>query len=273
MPELPEVETVRSVLAPQMCGRTVVSVAVSRSDAVAYPSSAAFASAAAGRTIRELGRRGKFLRILLDNGCIVAHLRMTGRLLVTPQGEPLEKHTHVVVSLDNRTELRFIDPRRFGRLWWIAEAEEDRYSGVERLGPEPFDAAVNAAALAKRFGASRRAVKTCLLDQSAVAGIGNIYSDEILFAAGIDPRRSAAALGRDEWERLSAAIPRVLQKAIDDNEITADEYLAGRGMEYRNTPFFQVYGRAGEPCPRCGLPLEKTVIAGRSSCFCPRCQQ
>lgn len=272
MPELPEVETVRSVLAPQLCGQSIVSVTVHQPEAVGYPAVEAFAASAAGRTIRELGRRGKFLRIALDSGCIVAHLRMTGRLLVTPRGYAAEKHTHVVVSLANETELRFIDPRRFGRLWLISEAEADTRSGIHRLGPEPFDASVDAAYLATALGKCRRTVKTCLLDQSVVAGIGNIYADEILFASGLDPRRIAASLRADEWARLSDAMPRVLKKAVEDNAITAEDYLAGRGIEYRNTPFFQVYGRAGEPCARCGSLLEKTVLAGRSSCFCPRCQ-
>ena len=272
MPELPEVETVRRVLEPQLCGRTVAAVAIGRAEVIAYPSPGEFTAATTGRMIRAVDRRGKFLRIVTEGGCIVVHLRMTGRLLVTPCGYPAEPHTHVVLTLENGWELRFIDPRRFGRLWFISETETDTYSGIHRLGREPFDPAVNAAYLQKVFGSCGRAVKTCLLDQRAVAGIGNIYSDEILFAAGIDPRRRAGTLSSGEWEALGHALPQVLQKAVDDNATTAEEYLAGRGREYRNTPFFQVYGRAGAPCPRCGAALEKATVAGRSSCFCPACQ-
>ncbi len=184
-----------------------------------------------------------------------------------------EKHTHVVFHLDNGTELRFIDTRRFGKLWWIPDGEEDRFSGLGKLGPEPFGTAVDAGYLRAVCGTKKRAVKECLLDQSIIAGIGNIYADEILFASHIRPDKPARSLSEAEWKSLAKTIPERLNYFIEKNRVTPAEYLAGKGKEYRNTPFFQVYGRKGKPCPVCGAALCRIVIAGRGSVFCPHCQK
>ena len=204
MPELPEVETVRRVLAPQLCGLTVEEAVTGRPEVIAYPAADEFRS-------------------------------------------------------------------RFGRLWLLREGE-DGVCGLDALGPEPFDAGLSAGYLSARLGSSRRAVKECLLDQSVVAGIGNIYGDEILFAAGIAPDRPARSLEREEWERLASMIPDRLAYFIEKNAITPQEYLETRGRDYRNTPFLQVYGHGGEPCPVCGAELRRAVIGGRGSVFCPQCQ-
>lgn len=226
-----------------------------------------------GQVISSMERRGKFLIIRLQNESrIILHLRMTGCLLVTPPDYPMEKHTHIIMQLSNKTELRFSDTRRFGRFWLIQSGEKDTYSGVGKLGLKPFDEKLTAEYLQSRFAKRKRAIKECLLDQSVVAGIGNIYSDEILFRAEICPARSASSLTAEEWQRLAAEIPACLSYFTLKNRITAEDYLQTKGQDYRNTPFLQVYGHNDEPCPRCGEALIRTVIGGRSSVYCPHCQ-
>lgn len=273
MPELPEVETVRRILEPQIKGLRITDVAVGRTEVIAHPSAEEFCFALSGQIMDRIDRRGKFLIFrLADGGRMLVHLHMTGCLLATPAGYPVEKHTHLTVHLENRTELRFIDPRRFGRVWLIRKGEADTFSGIGRLGMEPFDEAFCADYLQNALGKRRKAIKECLLDQSVVAGIGNIYSDEILFEAGIRPSRPANTLRSEEWTRLAEAIPERLRYFTEKNTITPEEYLETKGQEYRNTPFLRVYGRGGKPCPVCGETLIRTVIGGRSSVFCPVCQ-
>ena len=274
MPELPEVETIRRVLEPQLRGRTISDVRVNRPEVVAHPGAEGFCSSLKGQALSGMGRRGKFLLFLLEGGGrVVLHLRMTGGLLLAPADLPQEKHTHLVFLLDNGAELRFADTRRFGRFWLVQSGEQDAFSGVGSLGREPFDPDFSAQYLSSRLEKRKKAIKECLLDQSVVAGIGNIYSDEILFAAGIHPARPAASLKPEEWARLARAIPERLAYFIEKNEITPEEYLQTKGRDYRNTPFLQVYGHGGQPCPVCGTALRRTVIGGRSSVFCPRCQK
>lgn len=274
MPELPEVETVKRILEPQLTGRTITRLTLNRPDIVAHPAPQTFADAVTGTTITGMDRRGKYLSILLqDGGRIVLHLRMTGCLLVTPPDWPQEKHTHLLFHLDDGNELRFIDPRRFGRFWLFGSGEADTVSGAHKLGPEPFDKRLTATYLSDTLSKRKRSIKDCLLDQSVIAGIGNIYADEILFATKIRPDRAACTLTEDDWQRLADAIPVIMAGAVEANAMTPEDYLAGKGQDYRNTPTFQVYGHAGEPCPRCGAALCRAVVAGRGSVYCPVCQK
>lgn len=273
MPELPEVETMKRILEPQLTDCTITQVEMNRPDIVEYPTSDAFASAVTGAKVTGMGRRGKYLSIQLGSGSnIVLHLRMTGCLLVTPSGYPKEKHTHLIFHLSNENELRFIDPRRFGRFWLFGSGEEDTLSGVHKLGPEPFDIQITAGYLSGVLSNRKRAIKACLLDQDIIAGIGNIYADEILFAAKIRPDRAANTLTSGEWHRLTDAVPAIMLRAVEANSMTTEEYLTGKGQEYRNTPTFQVYGHAGEACSLCGETLCRVVVAGRGSVYCPACQ-
>lgn len=274
MPELPEVETIKRVIDPQIRGLVIEKVTVRRPEISAYPTADEFCTLLTGQTISRMTRRGKFLMVhLKSNDRMILHLRMTGCLLLTPVDFPEEKHTHIVFSLDNGKELRFSDTRRFGRFWLLKESDADTYSGIERLGIEPFDMKLTAEYLHSHLGQRKRTVKECLLDQNVVAGIGNIYSDEILFTAGIYPTRPANSLKFAEWERLAAAIPERLSYFIEVNNITPEEYLETKGQDYRNTPFLQVFGQEGKPCPRCGTTLCRIVIGGRGSVYCPSCQK
>lgn len=273
MPELPEVESVRVALEAPLRGRRIEGVRLPDERCAAHPAAEAFCDGLRGRAFSALGRRGKFLYAALDDGGkLVVHLRMTGRLLLAEAGEASAAHTRAAFLLDDGRELRFVDARRFGRLWLLRPGEEDTYTGMAGLGPEPDDPALNAAYLRGACGKSRRAVKACLLDQSVVAGIGNIYSDEILHVARIRPDRPACSLSAEEWERLAEHIPRVMRFFTEKNLVTFEEYRQSAGLEYRNTPWLRVYGHAGEACDICGTALERRVIGGRSSVFCPNCQ-
>ena len=247
MPELPEIETIKNVVEPQIQGLTIENVLVSRPEVIAHPTADEFCENVTGRTISSMARRGKFLIVNLDNQSrIILHLRMTGCLLVTSSDYQLEKHTHIIMQLSNGMELRFSDTRRFGRFWLIRNDEKDTYSSIEKLGLEPLSAECNSEYLQSRLEKKKKAIKKCLLDQSVIVGIGNIYSDEILFRAKICPTRPADSLMVREWERLAEMIPERL---------------------------LQVYGHAGEPCPNCGETLVRVVISGKSSVYCPNCQE
>ncbi|WNX86220.1 bifunctional DNA-formamidopyrimidine glycosylase/DNA-(apurinic or apyrimidinic site) lyase [Agathobaculum sp. NTUH-O15-33] len=273
MPELPEVEIIRRVLLPQIQGAVIQTVSVTRPEVVAHPDADKFCRQLTGQKIHNMTRRGKFLTVLLVSGdSLSLHLRMTGCLLLVPPDNPMKKHTHVMFQLDNGKELRFSDPRRFGRFWLLERDEADTYSGAGSLGVEPLESSLTAAYLKTSFYRRKRPVKECLLDQKSIAGIGNIYSDEILFSAQVHPSRTANSLTDDEWKRLAEEIPKVLNYFIEKSAVTPEEFLQGTGQDYRNTAFLRVYGREGEPCPMCGTTLRKTVIAGRSSVFCPHCQ-
>lgn len=273
MPELPEVETIKRVIEPQIQGLMFEKVTVKRQEVIAYPASDEFCRLLAGQTVSRMTRRGKFLVICLEsNDRIILHLRMTGCLLLTPADYPEEKHTHIIFSLSNGKELRFSDTRRFGRFWLFGKDEADS-SGIEKLGPEPLEKTITAEYLYTLLGKRKRAVKECLLDQSIIAGIGNIYSDEILFTAGIYPARPADSLSMEEYVRLAAAVPERIAYFTEKNKITPEEYLNTKGQDYRNTPFLQVYGQEGKPCPKCGETLCRIVVGGRSSTFCPNCQK
>lgn len=274
MPELPEVETIRRIIEPQIKGRQILSICVENAQVIASPDTESFCRRLKGCTFSGMGRRGKFLQFYLDNGDrMILHLRMTGQLLITPRDYPKEKHTHLILDLSGEQQLRYIDVRRFGRFWLFEKDEKDDYTGMDRLGPEPDDPGITAAYLMKKLSGTNKPIKEALHDQSIITGIGNIYSDEILFAARINPQTRCSDLDTNDWQRLSEEIPAVIRWGIDANRMTPEEYLAGKGKEYRNTSGLKVYGRAGSPCIVCGNLLKKTVIGGRSSCWCSNCQR
>ncbi len=272
MPELPEVETTRRILAPFLVGRSIHRIQLHQPGVIAHPSAAHFTSERFPTPIASLGRRGKYLWLdFADESRMVIHLRMTGALIVVAPAHPLEKHTHVVWDLSDGMQLRFSDPRRFGRIWHFAAGEPDQLSGLHRLGREPNDQ-VTTAYLRQTCGKRRAPIKNCLLDQHIIAGIGNIYADEILFASRIQPARQACSLTVQEWQQLAQAIPERIAFFTARNAIAAADFFAAHGRAYRNTPHLQVYGRMGMPCRVCHTILQRTVIGGRGSAWCPQCQ-
>lgn len=274
MPELPEVETIKRIVCPQLAGRTIETTEVRNAQVIAYPESKCFSKALSGQIISNMSRRGNFLTIQLENGDRLSlHLRMTGQLTVVPESEPIEKHTHLIFHLSGGSQLRYIDTRRFGRFWLLRKGEADTVTGQNKLGLEPTDPAITGEYLKTLLGKRKKTVKEMLLDQAVIAGIGNIYSDEILFAAKIYPGTACRILNEYDWDKLAKKIPEIIIWGIESNNMTPEEYLRGKGKEYRNISQLRIYGRAGKPCVRCGTIIDKVTICGRTSCYCRSCQK
>jgi formamidopyrimidine-DNA glycosylase len=265
MPELPEVQVVVDTLRPRIVGRRVLAATLARAD-VLRPADTDLAALLVGRAVATIDRRAKRIHFSLDTGDrFDIHLGMTGQLTIDPIEQPLKRHTHLMVDLDNGAQLRFVDPRRFGGIRW-----HGLNLPIDRVGPEPLT--MRSATLARQLATTRRAVKVALLDQGIVAGIGNIYADEALHAAGIHPLTPANALAGQEIERLSRAIKRVLRRAIRAGGSTLRDYVNGRGERGSFQTRHKVYDRAGQPCRGCREPIVRIVLGGRSTCFCAACQ-
>lgn len=270
MPELPEVETIRRDLEPALRGARIVSVEVTPDAArlVRTPPVEVFVGAVQDRRIDAIDRRGKYLLFRLDGGLtLIVHLGMTGALLLRNAGAPPDRYTRAVFGLENGRELRFADVRKFGNLWLVADPDEV----VGKLGPEPLED-LTAQRLQAILARRTAPVKAVLLDQKAIAGIGNIYADESLFRARVHPRRPAGALRRDEIERLAAAIPATLVEAMGHRGSSYRDYRDAEGREGAHQWHVKVFRRTGQPCEVCGAPIERIKLAGRSTHFCPRCQ-
>ena len=275
MPELPEVETVRRGLNQLTLGKAIEGGEVLLLRTLAHPVSVAeFWQGITGAAIASWHRRGKYLLAELTNnaGWLIVHLRMSGQLLWCSQDTPLPKHTRVRLFFPEQQELRFVDTRTFGKIWWAAQAPETIVTGLKKLGPEPFESQFSPSYLAQKFSKSRRCIKTLLLDQELVAGIGNIYADEALFKSGIPPTAIASELTREQRERLHSGIIDVLQTAIEHGGTTFSDFLNLLGVNGNYGGIAWVYGRRGEPCRLCGTPIQKIKLAGRSAHFCPQCQ-
>lgn len=273
MPELPEVETIKRSLEPKLTGRRIERIEILLEKAFRGHGLDNPAAEAEGRLVQRLSRRGKYLIFHLDRRLVlVAHLRMTGRLLYVPADLPRDKHTRIVFTLDNQYELRFSDLRKFGYVIVVRERDLSSLSGLSSLGPEPLPGGLTAEEFGRILDGSGRPLKSLLLDQTKVAGVGNIYADEALFAAGINPNRAAGSLSQAEVDRLHRALSEVLQAGIKHRGTTVSDYVDGEGQAGDFQNLLQVYRRTGQPCPRCGTIIERCKIAGRSSHFCPRCQ-
>ena len=269
MPELPEVETIVNQLRPCLRGRQIEAVWVGWERIVDRPPAEEFRRRLQGQTFVAAERRGKFLLFPLRSGdTLLVHLRMTGRLLLQPCDVELDQHTHAVLTLDDGQRLHYRDPRKFGRLYLVDDPQEV----VGRLGPEPLAADFDATALAAQLADQRARIKSLLLDQRVLAGLGNIYADEALFRAAIHPLRLGQSLAAEEIARLYAAVRAVLSEAIAAQGSTLRDYRSASGQSGRFQEQLQVFRRQGESCPRCGTVLERIRVGGRSTHFCPRCQ-
>jgi formamidopyrimidine-DNA glycosylase len=281
MPELPEVETVVRDLRPQLTGRSIQSVRLTRDPSirtrlVRYPSSAQFVRRLRGRVITSVERRGKYIVMPLDNNGkrFIVHLGMTGHLRVWEPEEAPVKHTHFRAVLDSGLELRYDDPRQFGRL--LLGTQEDLIAArafPARLGPEPIHGDLTEAEFETMIKARRRPVKSALLDQSFLAGVGNIYADEACFRAGIRPSRWTHRLTVRERRGLYAAIQDVLENSIAARGSSVINYVDAFGVRGTNQEKLLVYGRSGQPCLRCGTLLQGTRLAGRGTVYCRTCQR
>ncbi len=274
MPELPEIEVLRASLAPRLVGERIVAVEVSNRALREPVDTRRLRRMLPGRRVVELRRRAKYLLIDLEGGLtLVVHLGMSGRLTVVPAEAPREPHQHVTLELASGRRLRFRDPRRFGLVVLVPTAGLDADSHFASLGLEPLEDGFDGARLAAAARGRRGPVKSFLMNGRLVVGVGNVYANEALFAAGIHPGRSVARLSAARWQRLAEAVRSVLARAIADGGTTLSDFADGDGNPGEFQAALRVYERAGEPCPRCRRRLRRTVQAGRSTYYCPSCQR
>lgn len=271
MPELPEVETLARDLDRLVAGVEIAAVETCWSRSVAIPTAEELAERLPGCSITGVRRRGKFLILSLsDSSDLLVHLRMSGQLRVEPASCSPDGHARVIFQLADGRQLVFSDTRKFGRIYWTRDLREV----VGDLGPEPLGDGLTVEAFSAALACRRGAIKPLLLNQRFLAGLGNIYTDEALFLAGVHPLRRANSLTAEETERLYRAIRTVLGQAIASRGTTLDDerYLDAEGWPGSYGERLRVYRRAGEPCPRCGEAIERIVVGGRGTHLCPRCQ-
>jgi formamidopyrimidine-DNA glycosylase len=275
VPELPEVETIRARLAPRLEGRTFERVEIVDPRLTRPEPPEAIAQALEGERIVTVGRRGKYLVFTFDSGRhLLVHLRMTGNVEHPARGGlAADPYRRAVVRLDDGSDVAYRDVRRFGTWALLEPGELDGYFAARRLGGEPLERGFTTRALAQSLAGRRAPIKAALLDQRAAAGIGNIYADEALWRAKIHPLRPAGSLDADEIARLRKAIRAALEMGIARQGATLRDYRDPEGRQGRMQDEFKVYGRAGEPCPRCGTPIEKVRAGGRGTWYCPHCQR
>ncbi len=270
MPELPEVETIKNELLPHIVGRRVTAVTLFWEGIVKQPSVEEFYSRLIGQRLTGLARRGKYLLFSLNSGeVLIIHLRMTGSLLIGQDSSEPPKYTRAIIHLDKDINIFFRDPRKFGVMRLVADAS----SVVGKLGPEPLEAEFTAQVLVQLLAKRLAPIKALLCDQFLIAGIGNMYADETLFAARIHPLRQGGSLSSEEVERLQRAIQRVLWLAISNKGASVDTYFRPDGT--LGTAHFQfrvAHRLGGELCPVCGTPVERIVVRNRGTYFCPKCQ-
>lgn len=272
MPELPEVEYVARQLRAGLIGRRFTGVRVFWERAVSGIAAPAFERELQGRRVADVQRRGKHLLVGLEDGrTLVVHRRMSGNLVFAPPAPADEPYVRAAFDLDDGRRLLYTDPRKFGRLQLLTPVELDQE--LAALGPEPLDGAFTPAVLAERLAGRNRALKALLMDQSVIAGLGNIYADEALYRARLHPLRTAASLGPDEVRALYAGIRGALETGIEHGGTTFGRHRDVYNEAGTNLEHVEVYRRTGQPCPRCGTPIARIVVAQRGTHYCPNCQR
>ncbi|MFN2275890.1 MAG: bifunctional DNA-formamidopyrimidine glycosylase/DNA-(apurinic or apyrimidinic site) lyase [Anaerolineales bacterium] len=264
MPELPEVETIARGLRQQLLGRTVLAAELLWARTLATPGPKKFKRRLLGQQINGVGRRAKYLHLQLSEDHLFFHLRMSGDLHVKTGTPPAQKHDRLILSLSGDLALVFNDTRKFGRVWLVTDPAQV----IAHLGPEPLSEAFTAQEFYTALQARHRQLKPLLLDQSFLAGMGNIYTDEALHMARIHPQSSSDSLGREQVQRLYEAIRTILKEGIRRNGSSIDWVY--RGGEFQN--YFRVYDRKGQPCPVCGVAVQRIVVGQRGTYMCPSCQ-
>jgi len=279
MPELPEVETVARGLQSLISGRKIISVSLGKTDFIDDP--VAMEKELPGRNLLAVERYGKFLLLRLsassapesaspgEESALLVHLGMTGMLLPQPVAEPAKKHTHVTMLLDDGRELRYVDPRRFGRMAYLAG--EVLRKELQRFGADPLAAGLEE--FAARIRGRRARIKALLLDQSVIRGVGNIYADESLWKAKLHPAQRGERLMKQQLGKLYRSLQEILRKAIALHGSSISDFLDADGMPGEYQRHHRVYGREGKRCVRCGTKIRRATVAGRSSYFCPYCQK
>jgi len=274
VPELPEVESVRKGLNSTIKGQKIEQVDIFWDRIIAEPEDTEqFKERLKGQEFEEVKRRGKFLLFYLTKDVMISHLRMEGKYYLYEAGEPVTKHTHVIFHLSNGKELRYLDVRKFGRISLAVKGEEFNNSSLVKLGPEPIKEEFTLGLVHPFLSRRTKAIKSILLDQQLVVGVGNIYADEILYESYIHPEKPGNQLTETEEKKLHHAVISILEKAIQAGGTTIRSYTNtfGENGNYQNQ--LKVYGKEGTPCQRCGTLIEKIKVNGRGTHFCPYCQK
>jgi formamidopyrimidine-DNA glycosylase len=274
MPELPEVETMVRDLTPRVVNHTIITVQADFPGAVIWPTFEEFEQRVLNQKILDIRRRGKYAIFSLHSGDnLIIHRGMTGALLLRPPDAPMESHVRLMFQLDDNSQLRFNDPRKFGKVLLMDSSGMERPLPWARMGPEPLNGDFTPRTLKRSLEGRTGPIKPLLLNQNLVAGLGNIYVDEALFAARIHPRRTADSLKPSEIKRLHASIQRVLHAAVEGRGTTFSSYTDVDGKPGLYKESLQVFQRAEEPCPRCGTTITRLVVGGRGTHICPKCQK
>ncbi|ABO25556.1 bifunctional DNA-formamidopyrimidine glycosylase/DNA-(apurinic or apyrimidinic site) lyase [Shewanella loihica] len=269
MPELPEVEVTRQGISPHLLDQQVTGLTV-RNASLRWPVPEV-AQQIVGQTIRGIRRRAKYLLLDTDAGTTIVHLGMSGSLRILPKSTPVEKHDHIDLELASGKVLRFNDPRRFGAWLWC-ELPEAAHPLLAKLGPEPLQSGFNVDYLAKALEGKKKAVKLCLMDNHIVVGVGNIYANEALFAAGIHPQTEAGRIDRERLTVLVAEVKQILAQAIKQGGTTLKDFTNADGKPGYFAQKLHVYGRGGETCTQCGNLLSEIKLGQRATVFCGLCQ-
>lgn len=271
MPELPEVETTRRGVAPHVSGAQVAEVIV-RQPRLRWPVPDDLPARLLGQKLLEVKRRAKYLLFQFDVGYLVIHLGMSGSLRVVSPGAPVAKHDHVDLVFDNGCSLRYTDPRRFGAILWLGE-DPFEHPLLSKLGPEPLSDDFDGQRLFELSRGKQQSVKTFIMDNPVVVGVGNIYANEALFASGIDPRRPAGKISKVRYQRLADNIKDILAKAVEQGGTTLRDFVGGDGKPGYFKQELKAYGRGGQPCLNCGAVMKEIKLGQRASVYCAKCQR
>lgn len=271
MPELPEVETVKNGLKKKVLNKKITNCKVLYQGIIAYPNELEFIKNITNETIKDITRKGKFLIFELDNYYLISHLRMEGKYFIKEPSESLTKHDHIIFTLNNKEELRYNDTRKFGKMH-LVKKDELNLTPLKKLGLEPWDKNLTKEYLKEKLN-KKKAIKTLLLDQSIIAGIGNIYADEILFLSKIHPETTGVDLTNKNLEDIIKNTRMILEKAIDLGGTTIHTYKAVDGITGRFQQELLVHNKKGDNCPSCNQEIIKIVVNGRGTYYCPKCQK
>lgn len=269
MPELPEVETVKKALLKEVKGKKILSVSIYWDNIIAYPSVKEFKEKIKNQTIKDIARRGKFLMFKLDDYYLLSHLRMEGKYIIRKKDDPIEKHQHVLFHLDNNTDLRYRDTRKFGKMYLLEKDKAFNQKPLSDLGLEPWDKNLTEEYLKQKF--HKKPIKTELLNQSIITGIGNIYADEILFLSKIDPNTLASNLKESDRKNIIDYTKIVLEKAIEKGGTTIKSYESSEGVHGGFQQNLLVHTK--KECPICHSQIKKININGRGTYYCEKCQR
>ena len=273
MPEKPEVITVCNTLKNKLIGRKIIDTNIYWDNIIVYPMSKEFSLKIMNQKINDIITRGKFLVFLLDQDNLLVHLRMEGKFFFRKKGDSLNKHEHVEFILDDNTSFRFHDVRKFGKMYLLPKEKWDKVKPVSELGLEYDDKLLTKEYLYNKIHNKKLAIKTVLLDQSIITGIGNIYDDEILFTSGINPLRRACDVTIDECDKIIKNLRKVFKKAIELGGTTIRSFTSSEGVHGLFQNELLVHSREGEKCPKCGNKIIKIRVNGRGTYYCPNCQK